>query len=195
MQAKIELRKAMLARRDGLLPEIRAASSDRIAKRVVDLPGFRQADVVLAYVSFGSEFNTADFVRATLAHDKILVLPRVNRQERRLDLFQVKDPVNDLVSGTWKIREPDPARCKLWNDETVDFVLVPGVVFDAQCNRLGYGGGYYDRLLEDLGPFPSLIAAAFAIQVVDRVPTEEHDIPIDVVVTEEQNFVRNDFNS
>ncbi|MEO6021859.1 MAG: 5-formyltetrahydrofolate cyclo-ligase [Burkholderiales bacterium] len=195
MQAKVELRKAILARRDGLGAEARVASSDRIARRVIELPGFRQADVVLAYVSFGSEFDTTDFVRATLAHGKILLLPRVNRQKRRLDLFRVADPAKDLISGTWNIREPDPERCPSWNDETVDFVLVPGVAFDAQGNRLGYGGGFYDCLLEDLGPFPSLIAAAFASQVVDRVPTEEHDIAVDVVVTEEKNFVRNDFNS
>ena len=194
MQAKLELRKAMLARRDSLVSEVRTRLSDRIAKSIVEMPGFRQADVVLAYMNIGSEFDTTDFIRATLAHNKILVLPRVNREARRLDLYRVNDPAKDLVTGTWKIREPDTSRCPPWNDEMVDFVLVPGLAFDGQCNRLGYGGGYYDRLLEELGPFPSIIAAAFANQIVDRVPVEEHDTPVDVVVTEEKKIVRNDFS-
>jgi 5-formyltetrahydrofolate cyclo-ligase len=146
-------------------------------------------------MSIAAEFSTMEFVRATLAQGKILILPKVNRSEKELDLFRVKNIDADLTPGVWGILEPNPERCEKMLAEDIEFVLVPGVAFDARCNRLGYGGGFYDRLLEDIGPFASLVAPAFSVQIVERVPIEEHDIPLNVIVTEEQKYVRHEFMS
>ena len=191
--AKKELRKAIVARRAAWELPARQTASRTITQKLLALSGFRDAQTVLAYMNFGAEFSTGEFMQTTLERDKILVLPKVNRDAHCLDLYQVRNPDQDLIAGLWGILEPDPNNCARAEMEAIDFALVPGVAFDQYCNRLGYGGGYYDRLLEELGPFPTLVAGAFSLQIVDQVPLEEHDVGLDLVITEEMKFVRSEF--
>lgn len=191
--AKVELRKAIIARRVSLSLPVRQTANRAISKQVLALGGFHDAQTVLAYMSFAAEFSSTEIVRATLDRDKVLVLPKISVTERQLDLFRVCDLDADLIPGTWGILEPNPERCAKITTEEIDFVLVPGVAFDSGCNRLGYGGGYYDRLLEDLGPFATLVAGAFSVQMVERIPLEAHDIALDLIVTEDQKYIRNEF--
>jgi 5-formyltetrahydrofolate cyclo-ligase len=191
--AKIELRKTIVARRAALSLPVRQGANRVISKHVLASGGFHDAQTVMAYMSFAAEFSTSEIVRAILDRDKVLVLPKINGANKELDLFKVSQLDTDLIPGTWGIMEPNPERCAKIAIDEVDFVLVPGVAFDADCNRLGYGGGYYDRLLENLGPFATFVAPAFAVQIVDRVPVEDHDVALDVVVTEQHKFVRSEF--
>lgn len=191
--AKIELRKAIIARRSAMSLPVRQTANRAISKQVLALGGFHDAQTVMAYMSIAAEFNTSEIVRTAIDRDKVLVLPKINSAEKKLELFRVDNLDENLKPGIWGILEPDPDRCEKISLEEIDFVLVPGVAFDADCHRLGYGGGYYDRLLEDLGPFATFVAAAFAVQIVDRVPVEQHDIGLDVVVTEHEKYVHNEF--
>ncbi|CAN5527427.1 5-formyltetrahydrofolate cyclo-ligase [soil metagenome] len=169
--------------------ETRDALSLAIFEKILHLDCYRRSGVVLAYVGFGSELQTDAFVRSVLDGGKMLLLPRVNREERRLNLYEVKDPAQDLEAGTWGIREPSPDLCPRAEPAALDFALVPGVAFDARGARLGYGGGYYDTLLAgSTKSRPSLVAAAFELQVVDEVPLEEHDVRVDLIVTEGSNY-------
>lgn len=179
------LRKVVLARRDAVDAGTRAALSRAIIDRITSLDVYRRSGMVLAYVGFGNELQTDAFVSRVLDDGKVLVLPRVNRDERRLDIHEVKNPAQDLEAGTWGIREPKPARCPRAKPEAIDFALVPGVAFDPRGGRLGYGGGYYDRLLASCsGSCPQLVAGAFELQMVEEVPLEEHDVLVGLVVTE-----------
>ena len=191
--AKIEMRKAILAQRAALSLSARQTANRAISKQVLALGGFRDAQTVLAYMSIAAEFSTSEIARAVMEGDKVLVLPKINKSENLLELFRVANIDADLIPGPWGILEPNAQRCEKISPEEIDFVLVPGLAFDADCRRLGYGGGYYDRLLEDLGPFASFVAAAFAVQIVASVPVEPHDISLDVIVTENQKYVCNDF--
>lgn len=170
----------------------RAALSRAIIDDVTGLDGYHASDLVLAYVGFGSELWTDALLRDVLDRGKALMLPRVNSEERRLDLHEVKDPARDLGVGTWGIREPNPDRCPLAEPEAIGFMLVPGIAFDPRGGRLGYGGGYYDRLLASCcGPRPLLVAGAFELQVVEGVPLEDHDVRVDLVVTEGRCYAAN----
>lgn len=100
-----------------------------------------------------------------------------------LDLCAVADVEREVAPGFRAIREPQ-ASCALLAPAAVEWVLVPGVAFDSACRRLGYGGGYYDRLLPSLAASAARVAGAFELQVVDRVPATEHDLGVDAVVTE-----------
>jgi 5-formyltetrahydrofolate cyclo-ligase len=186
--AKAELRRSVLARRDALAPERRLSLSAAIFQTILALPAFASARQVLAYSSFGSEPATAPFLEAVLGAGKALVLPRIDRANRRLALHRVTDLATGLRPGVWGIREPDPARCPPVAVETVDFALVPGVVFDVEGGRIGYGAGYYDRLLAGCAGGTALVAAAFQLQVVDAVPMAEHDRRVDLVVTEQRLY-------
>lgn len=182
--AKAELRARVLAARDVMDVRTRAHASAAIASALLQLEALRGAGAVLAYSSFGTELNTRSFLDFVIASGRNLVLPRVDRAARLLRLYAVADLDHDLASGTWGIREPDPDRCREVTLGDVDFVLVPGVAFDTRGGRLGYGGGFYDRLLAAAEPSLPLVAAAFAVQVVDAVPVEDHDRTMNVLVTD-----------
>jgi 5-formyltetrahydrofolate cyclo-ligase len=174
----------VLGRRDALGADERARLSELIFGSIATLPSFERARRMLGYSSFRSEPVTGPFLRTVLALGKVLLLPRVNRQARLLELYRVRDLDVELRPGVWGILEPDPAVCAPARLEDVDLVLVPGVAFDARGGRVGYGGGYYDRLLAACPHGPALVAAAFEVQIVETVPMGPTDRPMDRVVTE-----------
>ena len=180
---KKALRARILASRDRLDPAIRLKHSRIITEKLLALPTYRDAGTVSAYASIGSEFDTSAFVAAILAAGKRLLLPRINRAARALELRLVGNPATDLVAGVWGIREPSD-KCALVPASDVGFVLVPGVAFTASGERIGYGGGFYDRLLAELDPAVPRIAAAFDLQLVDSLPTGSQDQRVHRVVTE-----------
>lgn len=180
---KKALRERILEQRDELSPATRLDHSRIISEKLLALPAYRAAGLISAYASIGSEFDTAGIVAAILGSGKRLVLPRINRAARVLELRLVGDPAADLVPGVWGIREPSE-KCPMVPAADVEFMLVPGVAFTATGARLGYGGGFYDRLLVDLQSNVPRVAAAFELQVVDAIPTSPHDQHVHRVVTE-----------
>ena len=185
--SKAALRKQIVAARDVLSPDTRHSLSARITTRLLDLAAYRNARSVLAYMSFGSEFETQPFVADAFARGKQLCLPRVDRNTRRLDIHWVGDIERDLQSGVWGIREPR-ADCPRVDLDRIDFVLLPGVAFTPRCERLGYGGGFYDRLLTQFASRPPLVAAAFSLQICDHIPLAATDQSIDIVITESSSY-------
>ncbi len=187
--AKAALRREILARRDALQPSARARLSAAALERTRVLDAFRRARTILGYASFGSEVHTRPFLQQVLASGRTLVLPRVDREARLLVLHEVRGLDTELRPGTWGIPEPAPARCRLVAPAEIDFVLVPGLVFDPDGGRIGYGAGYYDRLLGSWPePLPPLVAAAFELQVVPAVPVLATDRRVDLVVTESRTY-------
>jgi 5-formyltetrahydrofolate cyclo-ligase len=181
--AKVAARSQCVARRDALAPAARSAASAAIAAGIGSLRSWCEADVVLLTLPFGSEWNTRLLLDAALDAGKRVVLPRVNRQSRMLDLLGIRDPVGDVEAGFRGIPEPR-ASCPAVAPEAIHWVLVPGVAFDARGARLGYGGGFYDRLLPLLAPGTHRIAGAFDVQVIDHVPVAGHDARVHRIVTE-----------
>jgi len=146
---------------------------------------------LLAYVSFRREVDTWEIMFAALGEGRTLALPRVE-PGGRLSLRAVRDPLHELVPGAFGIPEPAPSS-PLLEPEAVDLVLVPGVAFDRRGYRLGYGGGYYDRLLADMRSpavtarrsSPAVAAGlAYDFQIVDELPVGPHDQRVDLVLTE-----------
>ena len=184
---KAELRKEIIAARDALPPEARRDLSARITQKLLPIDAYRNARCVLAYMSMGSEFDTSLFVADVLTSGKALCLPRVDRAAHRLEVRRVENVESDLVPGVWGIREPRES-CPLADIESIDFVLLPGVAFTPRCERLGYGGGFYDRLIAEFRKRPALVAAAFSLQVRKRIPLAASDRRIDLVVTEDSCY-------
>ena len=178
----------MLARRDALPSSQRHALSERITKRLLALGAYRGARCVMAYASFGSEFETADFLADVLAQGKKLVLPRIERGNRMLQLHAVGDPARDLAPGVWGILQPRADVCLPVPASQLEFVLVPGVAFTRRGERLGYGGGYYDGFIRSLSPRPPLVAAGFELQLFPELPLTDRDERVDLVVTEAAEY-------
>lgn len=186
---KSELRQQVLAARDALAPAARAEACARALARVAALDAFRTARCVMAYLSFGSELDTAALVRETLGRGARLALPRINAETREIEPWAVTDPVRETVAGPWGLREPDPARCAPVALAEIDFVLLPGVAFTVNGKRLGYGRGYYDRLIARFPARPVLVAAAFELQIVPDLPTGPADQRADLIVTEKDAYL------
>jgi 5-formyltetrahydrofolate cyclo-ligase len=186
---KAGLRKQVLAQREALSADERAAISRLITEHILAMPEYQNATTVLGYMHFGSEFISELWVRQALADGKRLVLPRVNRHANELDLYRVDDLASQLAAGSWGIAEPLVERCERLIDlNEVEFALLPGVAFARNGARLGYGGGYYDKLLARINPHPVRVAAAFALQVVQNVPQETTDVEVEWLVTERETI-------
>ncbi|OFW61331.1 MAG: 5-formyltetrahydrofolate cyclo-ligase, partial [Actinobacteria bacterium RBG_19FT_COMBO_36_27] len=131
---------------------------------------------------FRSEVNTTIIIREALKSKKNIILPRV--YNNKLELYFVTDLSIQLKNGVYNIMEPVTELCKPAKISDIDVVVVPGVSFDKKFNRLGYGGGYYDKILSHIPEKIKKIALCFDIQIVDALPVSEHDIKVDTIITE-----------
>jgi len=182
---KKQLRKKILALRDGLPTEERREKSASIHRNLFSLPEFAAAQSVAFFVSFKSEVLTESMIREALALSKVVAVPTTDLTNRRLLFSRIIDYTGDLAPGTWGILEPQPDRVRPVALEEIDLVITPGAAFDQQGQRIGYGGGFYDGLLKSFHK-PS-VALAYAVQMVEEVPTVSgHDEPVDIIITEER---------
>lgn len=175
---KTELRSRILAERDATDPEWRARASAAIAASVAREPAFKHATRIALFATIGSEVETSPIAR--LAKKKEIAWPRLENGVLTFHLAKREDLV---PLGKWAIPTP-PAKAPLVEPASIELFVVPGVAFDRTRHRLGYGAGYYDRALT--GVTAVKMGVAFDLQVVDSVPAAEHDIRMDVVVTESQ---------
>jgi 5-formyltetrahydrofolate cyclo-ligase len=177
---KKEIRKQALVARDSMLSAERTAKSREIEERLFSLPEFVSARTVLFFASFRSEVETAAMIRRALTDGKRVILPKVKGKE--LELFEIRDFDREITPGAWGIPEPRvsaPAKV-----EEADLIIVPGAAFDEHGNRLGYGAGFYDKLLPAFKK--ATIALAFESQIVPHVPADPHDVPMNKIVTEKR---------
>ena len=140
------------------------------------------------FASFRSEVDTAPMIRRSLAEGKRVILPKVRGKD--LALFEVNEFDKDVSAGAWGI--PEPHEKNPVTLDTVNLIIVPGLAFDELGNRLGYGAGFYDRIL----PFCQgvTIALAFEAQMVPQVPVSAHDVPVKKIVTEKRVIETNTNN-
>ncbi|MDN5312237.1 MAG: 5-formyltetrahydrofolate cyclo-ligase [Thermoanaerobacteraceae bacterium] len=177
---KKELRRIFLKTRSELAAEDIIEKSAKIMSRLFSLSEFRGAKTIMFYVDAGNEVKTRDGLTKALSEGKRVVVPKVKKGYGLLAI-EIKS-LDELSPGTFGILEP--AGEKGISPEEIDLVVVPGVAFDKKGNRMGYGAGYYDSFLPKLRPEVKKVAVAFEIQVTDSLPAEEHDVKMDLIITE-----------
>ncbi|RMG70640.1 MAG: 5-formyltetrahydrofolate cyclo-ligase, partial [Nitrospirae bacterium] len=126
---------------------------------------------------------TFPLIEQALKEGKRVVLPVVNKEDRRLELYFLGS-MEQLTDGYWGIKEPDPLRAERAHAEGIELIVMPGVCFDHAGGRIGYGGGYYDRLISSFKKRPLLIGIAYEEQIVEYVPTEPHDHRVQAIITD-----------
>ena len=184
---KRALRKRILALRDALSADERQQKSNAIQARLFSLPRFAAAQTVALFVSFKSEVLTESIIRGAFSLSKVIAVPVTDLTRKQLSLSRLMDFDADLAPGTWGIPEPKPGCIRPVALNEPDLFVAPGVVFDRQGRRIGYGGGFYDRLLRALPVRKPVVALAFALQIVESVPFDpSHDQPVDIIITEEE---------
>ena len=181
-RAKRQLRRSVLEERDALPSEVRTEWGERIADRFVDLPEARDARTVMLFSSFGSEVPTGPLIERLREREVTIALPRIEDGDLVPVAFVPGDPVRPTSFGAVEPIAPnglDPG--------SLDVVGVPAVAFDRTGRRIGYGGGYYDRFLRELGAFR--VGIAFSLQVLEGgLPTGSFDLPVHAIVTEEETI-------
>ncbi|WP_435010575.1 5-formyltetrahydrofolate cyclo-ligase [Tundrisphaera lichenicola] len=186
---KSAIRRAVIDRIKAMDPETRQAQESALVRQFERLPGFSPAGSVLLYASaFVEEFDTRPMLRVALELGKRLILPRVDRGENRLRLFEVTDLQRHLVPGVRDIPEPRPGLLEI-APEVVDWVLVPGVAFDRRGYRIGRGAGHYDRLLPKLRTEAPRWSLILGPQWSDPLPIETHDEPVDGIADPDSIWV------
>ncbi len=183
---KKELRKKIQELRDNIDPEKRKELSERINQRLWTLPEIKSARTLLFFISFRSEVDTLPMIRRAMKEGKRVCVPCTEPETRGMVASIVENLEEDLELGNYDIWEPRRECLRPVPPEEIDVILVPGVAFDLRGGRLGYGGGYYDRFLEKCRKDCALIAPAFEIQLVEKVPCADHDVHIHKIVTEDR---------
>lgn len=180
------LRQGYLSARRNLPERAKAVLDEQIHSTLAHFDVFGDAELVLAYVSFENEVDTRAVIEGLLASGRRVGVPLVDARTHDIAFYEISS-LDELVPGFHGILEPVPSEAALL--ETEDFFgsvcLVPGLVFDAQGHRVGYGGGCYDRFLWH---YPGdKIALARTMQVSSNpLPIESFDVPVDFIVTEHQ---------
>lgn len=185
MSPKRALRRITRDRRDALCADERECKALVIKEKLFAQPEFKNAGAILFYAAFGSEVPTLIMMEDALRLGKRVVLPITDIETNALVLRQVFD-LESLRPSKYGIPEPvieQTAHCEV---NQIDLVLVPGMVFDKAGNRIGYGGGYYDRFLRQLDPSVPWVSIAFELQIVPLIPKESHDLPVDRIITEQR---------
>jgi 5-formyltetrahydrofolate cyclo-ligase len=178
-RAKLALRNQMRAVRASLPASACSARSEEIAKRVLALPELEQATTVLAFASIRNEVRTRPIIEAMHDAGKRVVLPRVVEDGL---VLHVVEPDTELVDGAFSVPEP-PRDAVRMRQSDVEFALVPALAVDPRGYRIGYGGGYYDKLLPTLRK-ASTCAVAYDFQLVAEVPELPFDAAVDLIVTD-----------
>lgn len=179
---KQNLRKATIEKREAIGKDEFESKSESIRNNIFLLPEWQRADIVYTYVSMRNEPDTIQVINRALDEGKKVCVPKIFGKEMR---FIPIGSVDDLKKGTWGILEPDD---KGIYETKPGFMLVPGILFGEDFNRIGYGAGYYDRYFagcrnED-GWF--LAAVAYDFQIRPEIPREEFDIYMDAIVTNDR---------
>ncbi len=189
---KKSLRELLLAKRDSIAEENKKIKNSAIRKRLFSLQYFKEAKTILFYASFRSEAETLKAIKNTLKLKKRVALPVVDTDHKQLKLYEVHD-ISELSPGYMGIPEPVAARTLNMSLNEIDIEIIPGIGFDLKGNRLGYGAGYYDKLLSHkskrlskTGGRITTIALAFEEQIAEKIPSEPHDIRVDLIVTDKR---------
>lgn len=183
---KKKLREEIQSKRDSIPITDREKKSRLIANKFFDTAYYAGSNNILVYYPFRSEIDVRFIIRQALKDSKNIIFPKIYKKE--LKLFYVSNPSKQLEKGSYGIMEPIPRLCKSAGPSDIDLAIVPGVGFDKNLNRIGYGGGFYDKLLLLIPEEIKKIALCFNIQIVDRVPISEHDIKIDLLITESKIY-------
>jgi 5-formyltetrahydrofolate cyclo-ligase len=178
-RAKAAIRARARAARDAVPAHERATRSAAIARHLLAVPEIAAARTVMVFWSFGSEVHTAPIIDALLEGDRRVALPRVEDGDIVAVAYRPGDAMRETALG---MREP--AGGELVPPDELDAVVTPGLAFDAEGYRVGYGGGFFDRLFAKTRPDVRKAGVCFAAQIVERVPRGGHDVPVDIVVTE-----------
>lgn len=180
---KRSIRADLLAQRKHLAAETCLSYSLQIQQHLLQTAEFQRAAAIALYSPVLNEVFTEQLFRAACDAGKLIAYPRVCGAD--LEFVRVAGP-GDLAPGSFGVLEPTGSQ--LISPDALDLVVVPGVGFDRQGGRLGYGKGFYDRGLHHTQRPGCLVGLCFELQLLERLPAENHDVHMDIIITEKGRY-------
>lgn len=177
------IRKKVLAERSKIAKDERLSMGNKIIKSFKSTDLYKNSEMIMIYISFGTEIHNHDFIKDALAEGKKIVVPVTFHNPRMMKPSQIFS-FDELEPGYYNILSPKEEYIRYVDKSQIDLIIVPGAVFDKEGYRIGYGGGYYDRFLADLRA--PKVSFAFEMQLTDEVPKEDFDIPVEYIITEDR---------
>jgi len=188
------LRKEMKQKLQMLTATEKEMQSRKVTEQLLGLPEYENAKSIALYLSMDDEINTEMILKNALAFNKKCYIPRYYGNSNKMDMVRLVDieDYNNLPRTKWNIKQPDENDLRenaLDSREGLDFILIPGLAFTKTGDRCGRGKGYYDTFLSSVKSkqqqLPITVALAFKQQVIGFVPTDDHDVKIDIVLFSE----------
>lgn len=183
---KQTLKQQIIKKRNILKEKEIKEKSSKIKNNLFSLKEFQKAKNILFYVSFNKEVDTQEIIKELLKKkEKNIIVPFTIKNDFRLHLSELKNFI-ELEPKTFGILEPKDRYIREFNKDKLDLIIVPGIVFDKNGHRIGYGYGYYDRFLKTIKKEAIKIGLAFDFQLIDKIPEEKHDVPLNIIVTDKK---------
>lgn len=186
---KEQLRSEMKLRRDGLSGQERSTYNEAIRQLLYQSKEYRECNTLFSYISFGSEIDTHPVIHQALTDGKKVYIPRVNRTD--MEFYQIRS-MKGLIISKFGVPEPpviEQNRYILEEGKEIDeryLMLLPGLAFDIHGNRIGYGGGYYDKYLSGYPKdYFNKVALAYEFQILTALTADLHDVQADAIITPE----------
>lgn len=184
MSEKDELRKYIEEKRNELRENNKKQMDSCIYRNVVDSEHYKSAKTIFIYVSCNNETDTHKIIKKMLEDKKIVCVPKVLSLKEGMIAVKINN-FDDLKPGLYGILEPAEKQNKI-DENNIDTVFLPGVAFDLNGGRIGYGGGFYDRFLGKSREDTVKIALAYEFQIMSNVPMEDTDMRVDGIITEKE---------
>lgn len=174
---KEELRKKFKIIRDNI--NNRDKKSSEIIKRLINTKEYQKSKFIALYSNISSEVETKELIKISLENKKV-VLPKINK-DNTMDFYEIKY-LKDLEIGAFNIKEPKVKNKKPIKKEEIDLIIIPGICFDKNRNRIGYGKGYYDKYLSNTNI--KKIGLCYEEQITKEIKSDKTDIRLDYLITE-----------
>lgn len=189
---KSQIRQQKLLERLNHHPDTKKTKDLEIIKKITKTPEFKKANTILIYLPIKGEVDLSYLLKkpatAPLLNKKFVlprVVPKMAKKEGKMDLYYVKKIEKDTIKGSFNILEPK-SHLKITGPKDLDLAIIPGIAFSMDGHRIGYGKGFYDRLLKKT-KCPKF-GVAYDFQIVDNVPGEKHDIKMDIIITDKKIY-------
>ena len=184
--AKSDIRKDILSKRNSLSESEIINNSKIISIRVIATKEYQSSKSIGAYYPIGSEVKTFEIIKHSIDNKKDIGLPRVI-DSTNIEFFKIIEDSFEKIKftkGKYGIFENTMSNTRI---DQMDLLIIPGIAFDLQGNRLGYGKGYYDRLLSSRKA-KYIIGLAYEDQLINEIPNNDHDIPVNIIITEKRTI-------
>jgi 5-formyltetrahydrofolate cyclo-ligase len=158
----------------------------RVERNLLEFANYMEAHLALLYTERSTEVPTGEIIRKSLEMKKGIVLPALSDSRHKISLLRIADCERDLVKRDYDFMEPDPAVCKKVSVDQIDIAVIPGVAFDEKGGRLGFGEGFYNRLITRLPETTRKVSIAYEEQLVEQIQMESRKYNVDIIITDKR---------